>query len=298
MEGPFEKVSDVYEGCVVLVTPFRKLSILSPATVEIHKLERHCETNLTLTKRETMPFTEYEQIFKEFSRYLNSGQLKKVVITVCETGTYDFINPLTPYASFDDRLFFMIESSDFVFFGLTPDKFMESVSENDHNLYVVAGTSTDPQAVPETEIGCSTDFYKERLPSIRSIKRKIVKAGKIFHLQNVINFRSHFNYGEFLTHLYPPSTIFGDPFELTQDLKSKLNPVRFPWGVLLGYRGVLSDDLVFRSIICIRGILLAPEGYYIIAGSGVLPFSDPLKEYEECLTKIEAVKASLNGNAE
>ena len=68
-------------------------------------------------------------------------------------------------------------------------------------------------------------------------------------------------------------------------------------GIYSGAVGYISPEKDFDFNVVIRSILYNATDRYLgyLVGGGITFYSDPEKEYEECLLKAEAIKKALQG---
>ena len=68
-------------------------------------------------------------------------------------------------------------------------------------------------------------------------------------------------------------------------------------GIYSGAVGYISPEKDFDFNVVIRSILYNAKNKYLnyLVGGGITFYSDPEKEYEECLLKAEAIKKVLQG---
>lgn len=95
-----------------------------------------------------------------------------------------------------------------------------------------------------------------------------------------------------LTALFPGGSITGCPKKRTMEIIDQLED--YKRGVYTGSAGFISfsGDVDFN--ILIRTMLLKDDMVYFHAGGGIVIDSDPVKEYQETLDKVEALRLSLD----
>lgn len=92
--------------------------------------------------------------------------------------------------------------------------------------------------------------------------------------------------------IFPGGSITGCPKKRTMEIIDQLED--YKRGIYTGSAGFISfsDDTEFN--ILIRTMLFRDDKVYFHAGGGIVEDSDPLKEYQETLNKIEALRLSLD----
>ena len=101
---------------------------------------------------------------------------------------------------------------------------------------------------------------------------------------------------EILKATFPMGSMTGAPKKKVMELIEKYEVTRR--GIFSGTLGYISPEKDFDLNVVIRSILYNSSGRYLSfpAGSGITFYSDPEKEYEECLLKAMAIKKVLAGN--
>ncbi|MCS6894150.1 MAG: chorismate-binding protein [Deltaproteobacteria bacterium] len=280
------------EYCLVLVDLNKNSYFMQPSAIYETKSEEFDIYDFFPEQVDGIDY--YKSYFKEAKRLLESGSLKKIVLTVSEKGTCKKKGKLMNADSLSSRggdaLYYKVETEDFIFSGFSPDPFITRNKHGKIRLHIVASTSSDPTRLSSHELDKSLSDYYDLISDLDDIDMRSIKAGNLYHLRSTATIKTNYGLETLLSYAYPPSTIFGSPYEVAFAFKKKYNPVFPLWGNLLGFNGLLSDGLSFRSILAIRGVFLYGSQYRIIAGSGILESSICDNEYQECLKKIESVK--------
>jgi anthranilate synthase component 1 len=90
---------------------------------------------------------------------------------------------------------------------------------------------------------------------------------------------------------FPAGTVSGAPKIRAMEIIRELEPAaRGPYAGTVGYVGV---DGAMDMCITIRTFVIANGRAYLQSGAGIVADSDPEREYEECLHKIEALHHAL-----
>lgn len=298
----FENFDVISSEDKLLETVNKKLVLIDCNKVmQIYSANEICECELALKGYDFLAFEtlhvtgfqEYKSMFEIAKKNLDNGHINKIVLTILEEGLVYGDLDIKPFMCGDHRRFYKLDFDDLTFIGLSPDPFLDSVDLLNWRAHLVAGTSSDLNNIPSKELAQSEHDLSGGL-EVRSRKEFVVDAGGLFHRQATFEFKPKSSIFEFISNAYPPSTIFGYPYQETRVLKDRINQVIPPWGSLLGYFGPLSDQLLFRSIILIRGMFLSDNRYRIIAGSGIIRDSLCDNEYRECLDKIQSVKKAFS----
>ncbi len=87
----------------------------------------------------------------------------------------------------------------------------------------------------------------------------------------------------------------GAPKKRVMELIEQYEPVKR--GIFSGAVGYITPAKDFDFNVVIRSIMYNAQTQYLnyLAGSGITFYSDPEKEYEECLLKASAIQKVLNG---
>jgi para-aminobenzoate synthetase component 1 len=101
---------------------------------------------------------------------------------------------------------------------------------------------------------------------------------------------------EILKATFPMGSMTGAPKKKVMELIEKYEVTRR--GIFSGTLGYISPEKDFDLNVVIRSILYNSSTRYLSfpAGSGITFYSDPEKEYEECVLKAMAIKKVLAGN--
>lgn len=90
---------------------------------------------------------------------------------------------------------------------------------------------------------------------------------------------------------FPAGTLSGAPKIRAMEIVSELErDRRGPYGGAVGYFGSQGD---MDMCITIRTIVMKGHDYYIQGGAGIVADSDPRAEYEETLSKVEALRSAI-----
>jgi len=92
---------------------------------------------------------------------------------------------------------------------------------------------------------------------------------------------------------FPMGSMTGAPKKKVMELIAKYEPVER--GIFSGAVGYIDPNKNFDFNVVIRSILYNDNHQYLnyLVGSGITTYSDPEKEYEECLLKAKAIEAAL-----
>ena len=95
---------------------------------------------------------------------------------------------------------------------------------------------------------------------------------------------------------FPMGSMTGAPKKRVMELIEKYEKTKR--GIYSGAVGYISPGKDFDFNVVIRSILYNASTQYLcyLVGGGITFYSDPEKEYEECLLKAEAIKKVLTGN--
>jgi para-aminobenzoate synthetase component I len=99
---------------------------------------------------------------------------------------------------------------------------------------------------------------------------------------------------EIIRATFPMASMTGAPKKRVMELIEKYEKSRR--GIFSGALGYIAPDGDFDFNVVIRSIMYNAANSYLsyMAGSGITFYSEPEKEYEECLLKAEAMKMALS----
>ncbi len=101
---------------------------------------------------------------------------------------------------------------------------------------------------------------------------------------------------DLLRHTFPAGTVTGAPKVRAMEIIEELEPTRR--GAYAGVVGYFGPAGEMDTCITIRTILIKGKRAYLQAGAGILWDSDPVKEWEESMNKMEALKQAIRMAAE
>jgi para-aminobenzoate synthetase component 1 len=102
------------------------------------------------------------------------------------------------------------------------------------------------------------------------------------------------SFTEIIRATFPMGSMTGAPKKRVMELIEKYEQTRR--GIFSGAIGYISPEGDFDFNVVIRSIMYNAERGYLsyLAGSGITYYSDPEKEWEECLLKAAAIKEALS----
>ena len=105
--------------------------------------------------------------------------------------------------------------------------------------------------------------------------------------------REGVDFFELLTALFPMGSMTGAPKQKVMELIEKYEKTKR--GIYSGAIGYISPEKDFDFNVVIRSILYNATNHYVsyLVGGGITAYSDPQKEYNECLLKAAAIKEVL-----
>ena len=108
--------------------------------------------------------------------------------------------------------------------------------------------------------------------------------------------KQNISFTEIIRASFPMGSMTGAPKKRVLELIEQYEKTKR--GIFSGAVGYISPEGDFDFNVVIRSILYnASSGYLSFpAGSGITFYSDPQKEWEECLLKVEAMKRVLMEN--
>jgi len=300
--GPFIEYESIDVPCLLLknLDDF-KLRILKPSVIEECSLTRSKEPILLKLQSEES-FESYKSRFAVISKELESERLSKAVIATEKIFQASTLPRLNYINTNDDRIIFSIQNNDLVFFGATPDEFLEISKDHIFTLYSVAGTSlTSSVDKLENEVSVSSMMNELKKFGINSIEvtQSVARSGELYHVKSMLKFRANLSLlSSLIDAIYPPSTIFGYPIKNALRNKQFLMPPSGYgyYGSLVGVLGEFDDGLLFRSICLIRGLEVKNHLVRVIAGSGIIKNRSAEQEFEECQLKLKSILGSIGAS--
>jgi para-aminobenzoate synthetase component 1 len=108
--------------------------------------------------------------------------------------------------------------------------------------------------------------------------------------------REEISFREIIKATFPMGSMTGAPKKSVLKLIEQFEKTKR--GIFSGAVGYISPDNDFDFNVVIRSIMYNETNKYLSfqAGSGITFYSDPEKEWEECLLKAEAMKKVVEGN--
>jgi len=105
--------------------------------------------------------------------------------------------------------------------------------------------------------------------------------------------RPGISFSQIIAATFPMGSMTGAPKKKVMELIEKYERTRR--GIFSGAVGYRTPEGDFDFNVVIRSILYNETNRYVSCqvGSGITFYSDPAKEYEECLLKVEAIKKVL-----
>jgi len=209
---------------------------------------------------------------------------------------------------------FYIDFNRFVLFGASPEV-MVSCTGRTASVKPIAGTRPRG-ATKKEDMDLEQDLLndeKERAEHLmlidlaRNDLNRVCRAGSIrvlhsfsvqrfSHVMHIVSevegtLKDGYTVFDLIASAFPAGTVTGAPKIKAIELISELEPVkRGPYAGLVGYLDMHGG---IDSCITIRSVIYTDQTYYIQAGAGIVYDSDPEKEYEETISKAEALCVSL-----
>ncbi len=209
---------------------------------------------------------------------------------------------------------FYINFSDFVLFGASPEV-MVSCSGSTAMVKPIAGTrprgATKKEDMDlEQELLADEKERAEHLMLIdlaRNDLNRVCTPGSVrvlhsfsvqrfSHVMHIVSevegsLRSDRDIFDLIASAFPAGTVTGAPKIKAMEIVSSLEPKkRGPYAGLVGYLDLHGG---IDSCITIRSVVHVGKTFYIQAGAGIVSDSRPEREYEETLSKAQALRVSL-----
>lgn len=275
-----------------------------------HKRTPKIESNVSQSK--------YAQMVRAAKEYILAGDAFQIVIsqrlrrkTSADSFTiYRALRMLNP-----SPYMFYLNFGDFQLIGSSPEtlvKLEEGVAET----RPIAGTRprgsdkeqdkslelellADPKELAEhlmlvdlgrNDIGRVCDYGSVRLPTFMSVER----FSHVMHIVSSVEGKLRNNYDAFslMRASFPAGTVSGAPKIRAMDIITELeNTRRGPYAGAVGYFGFGGN---MDTCIAIRTIVMKDDTVYLQAGAGIVADSDPLREYQETLSKVKVMESAIN----
>ena len=257
---------------------------------------------------------EYVRQILEIRQYIKQGQARKVVLSRPQTvklpEVFDFTLFFTTlHKSYPDVfLFFVFLPGYGIWVGATPELFME---HNGRYIKTVSLAGTLPAEGPEDitfwpekekeEQQIVTKYILETLRSKGFFPADIqgphtIYTGKMAHLQTVFHIdipggRKKLN--DLIDALHPTPAICGYPKKAALDIIHKTE--NYDRQYYTGYLGPWNTRYPSQLYINLRSMQFMPKGKEAVlyAGGGITAASDPEKEWDETVMKIQTLLSVL-----
>ncbi|NYE58353.1 anthranilate synthase component I family protein [Carboxydothermus ferrireducens] len=127
---------------------------------------------------------------------------------------------------------------------------------------------------------------------------KVEEFSHVMHLVSTVQgeVEKKFNSVDVLKAVFPAGTVSGAPKIRAMEIIDELEPV--PRGPYAGAVGYISFSGEMNTCITIRTLWIKDEMVYFQAGAGIVWDSDPEREYQETINKVQAMVEAVTGAAE
>ncbi|MCX5998579.1 MAG: anthranilate synthase component I family protein, partial [Chloroflexi bacterium] len=171
-------------------------------------------------------------------------------------------------------------------------------SSSDEDDTLIAGLLADPKERAEhtmlvdlgrNDIGRVSRFGSVTVPLYMGIE----KYSHVIHIVSSVQgeLRPEYNAFDLLRACFPAGTLSGAPKVRSMEIISELERTRRgPYGGAVGYFGFGGS---MDTCITIRTIVMIGDMVYLQGGAGIVADSDPMKEYEETLRKIQVLEDAV-----
>ena len=139
------------------------------------------------------------------------------------------------------------------------------------------------------DIGRVSRFGTVRVPLLMGVE----KYSHVMHIVSSVRGEMKPEYTSFdlLRACFPAGTLSGAPKVRSMEIISELEGTkRGPYGGAVGYFGFGGN---MDTCITIRTIVMVGDTVYLQGGAGIVADSDPMKEYEETLSKIQVLEDAV-----
>ncbi len=276
-------------------------------------------------KLEQKDFFTYDYINSDFDlddywnnvrktvEYIRNGDIFQANLTARFSGTYSG-DPFQLYKALRSKTpnpFFAYLDFDYPIISTSPERFFQ-IKDDEIVSNPIKGTircsldGVDQRSILEN----STKDWAENVMIVDLIRNdlgricrqgsvevlslcEICKFNHLYHLESIIKgkLKADLTINEILKATFPGGSITGAPKIRAVEIIDELeNNLRGPYTGIIGFFG--AGGYIDTSI-AIRIIYFDEHHYYFHAGGGIVLDSDPEKEYNELLLKVEVIRKSL-----
>lgn len=248
-------------------------------------------------------FAAYEESFQMFIDALNTGLLKKLVLSRSLTKSlpkhfsiYRVFSQLSE--SHPDEFVFLCNTPETgAWMGCTPERFLTQTGNQWHTV-ALAGTINEESATDwddknKYEQHIVTEYMEEQLSSlgatINQEDRKTVKAGHLLHLATEFHFElpPYVTKGKLFNSIHPTPAVCGFPKKEAYRfiMHNEPNERRY----YSGYLGLLNMDDHTDLYVNLRCMELLKDQLRLHAGGGLLTNSELFSEWTETEDKMNTL---------
>jgi anthranilate synthase component 1 len=171
-------------------------------------------------------------------------------------------------------------------------------SDDEEDKAIIASLLADPKERAEhtmlvdlgrNDIGRVSRFGSVSVPLLMGIE----KYSHVIHIVSSVqgDLRPEYDAFDLLRACFPAGTLSGAPKVRSMEIISELEATaRGPYGGAVGYFGFEGN---MDTCITIRTIVMIGDTVYFQGGAGIVADSDPEREYEETLSKIQVLEDAV-----
>ncbi|MCX8125879.1 MAG: anthranilate synthase component I, partial [Dehalococcoidia bacterium] len=277
----------------------------------------HNTTTATMKTTSNFTQTEFEAAVKSAKEYILAGDCFQVVLsqrlqrqTVAKPfSIYRALRRLNP-----SPYMFYLDFNDFQLIGSSPEMFVK-LDGRHAEMRPIAGTrhrgkdeaqdealkaellSDDKERAEHimlvdlgrNDLGRVCEFKSVSVPVLMSVER----YSHVMHIVSSVTGKLRQGEDAFtlLRACFPAGTVSGAPKIRAMEIINELEPVRRgPYAGAVGYFSFTGN---MDTCITIRTIIYKKNRIYLQAGAGIVADSDPTREYQETLNKLEALEKAV-----
>lgn len=278
--------------------------ILSSSTaqlgLETETIDETVDTMIAAQTGQSTPFELYSNAFNKAQEAINSGELKKVIISKVEVIDYDSTDTQrlfqTLLATRPETMCYCFYHPNAGFWiGASPELVIRKTGDN-FRTSSIAGTknneSTEWTSKELEEQQIVTEFISKELSksgaNVDVGELKTVQAGNVLHLKQLIDFTiPSGNMQHVIDTLHPTPAISGFPKKKAMELISQIEAHERKYYCGIIGRMSETDARVYVNLRCAE---ISSNAISIYTGGGITKDSQLEAEWNECARKAEGIK--------
>ncbi len=261
---------------------------------------------------------EYITTVKEAIKKIKQEKLKKVVVARCKKADETINNPVELFnvlaEAYPNTFVSLIHlPNEGIWIGASPELLIAIDAANTLKTIALAATQNvlpgqstadvvwkekeiEEQALVNRYIACC--FQKFNIKDYEEAGPRTVRSGHLMHLRTdfSINLNNTLDSSVIKTSLlkllHPTSAVCGMPKEEAVDFINQKEG--FDRALYSGFLGPVNIEQTTKLFVNIRCAKLSPDSTFLYAGAGITADSDPVKEWEETDSKLQALGRFLS----